>query len=196
MADDVSETKIQWWIKGPLPNIPPRWNGCPTQTFGVVRQNPEHELVLDSLKWGLLPAWAKDDKIAYNTFNARSEEMAGKPAFRSAWKAGRRCILPVQGFYEWKKLDDKGKEKQPYLISRADKEQMGLAGLWESRKGEGDEIQRTFTGISAPWEPPKDPNLVIDTMQNSLDASLSILLTYVLRAVQQPSLAIGAAALK
>ena len=150
MAEDVSETKIQFWLRtDKLPNVPPRWNGCPNQDYAVIRRNPDDkEASLDALRWGLVPSWAKDDKIAYKTINARAETVQTTPAFRGAWKAGRRCIIPVEGFYEWKKLDEKGKEKQPYLITRADKKLMALAGLWESRKGEGSEVQRTFTIIT------------------------------------------------
>ncbi len=63
------------------------------------------------LHWGLIPSWAKDTKIAGSTINARSETIAEKPAFRSAFKR-RRCLVLMDGFYEWKKV---GKTKQPYL---------------------------------------------------------------------------------
>jgi putative SOS response-associated peptidase YedK len=62
------------------------------------------------MRWGLLPHWAKDEKISYSTFNARAEDFTTKPAFRNAW----------DGFYGSKKLDPKGKEKQPYAIVMAD----------------------------------------------------------------------------
>ena len=87
-------------------------------------------------------------KIGYSTFNARSEELAGKPSFRAAWKASRRCIVPLTGFYEWKKLDEKGKDKQPYLVTLKDGASMGLAGLWEERKQDGKEVMRSFTIVT------------------------------------------------
>jgi putative SOS response-associated peptidase YedK len=95
------------------------------------------------MRWGLLPHWAKDEKIAYSTFNARAEEFTGKPAFRDAWKRGQRCLVVTDGFYEWKKLDPQGKEKQPYAIAMADDGQMVMAGLWAKWKDpkSGDEIQ-------------------------------------------------------
>jgi putative SOS response-associated peptidase YedK len=95
------------------------------------------------MRWGLLPHWAKDEKIAYSTFNARAEEFTAKPAFRDAWKRGQRCLVVTDGFYEWKKLDPKGKEKQPYAISMADDGPMVMAGLWAKWKDpkSGDEIQ-------------------------------------------------------
>ena len=100
------------------------------------------------MKWGLVPAWAKDEKVAYSTFNARSEELAGKPSFRAAWKAGRRGIIPLTGFYEWKKLDAKGKDKQPYLITRTDGALMAVATLWEAKKFDGGDMLRTFTIVT------------------------------------------------
>ena len=72
------------------------------------------------MRWGLLPHWAKDEKLSYSTFNARSEEFTNKPAFRDAWKRGQRCLVVTDGFYEWKKIDPKGKKKQPYAIAMAD----------------------------------------------------------------------------
>jgi putative SOS response-associated peptidase YedK len=80
---------------------------------------------------------------AYSTFNARAEEFMAKPAFRDAWKRGQRCLVVTDGFYEWKKLDEKGKDKQPYAIAMADVGQMVMAGLWAKWKDpkSGDEIQ-------------------------------------------------------
>jgi putative SOS response-associated peptidase YedK len=76
------------------------------------------------MKWGLIPHWAKDDKLQFSTFNARAEEFTTKPAFRDAWKRGQRCLVVTNGFYEWEKLDVKGKLKQPYAIAMADDAQM------------------------------------------------------------------------
>jgi putative SOS response-associated peptidase YedK len=65
------------------------------------------------MKWGLIPHWAKDDKLQYSTFNERAEEFTTKPAFRASWKRGQRCLVVTDGFYEWKKLGANGKLKQP-----------------------------------------------------------------------------------
>ena len=98
----------------------------------VAIRSVDGERVPKMMKWGLLPHWAKDDKLAYSTFNARSEEFTTKPAFRDAWKRGQRCLVVTDGFYEWKKLDPKGKQKQPYAIAMADGSQMVMAGLWST----------------------------------------------------------------
>lgn len=101
-----------------------RYNVAPSQNIPVVRaEQGEHKLV--QMKWGFLPSWAKDTKLAQ--INARSETAAEKPMFRSAMKT-RRCLIPADGFYEWKRI---GKAKQPYLFHRPDQQPFALAGIWE-----------------------------------------------------------------
>lgn len=104
----------------------PRYNLAPGAKVLALRLDQPVSL----LKWGLLPTWAKDPKIAYSLSNARSETISEKPSFRSAFRS-RRCLIPIDGFYEWKK---EGKQKKPYFIHRADEEVFYLAGLWESWK--------------------------------------------------------------
>ncbi|MBL8189223.1 MAG: SOS response-associated peptidase [Acidobacteria bacterium] len=112
----------------------PRYNIAPQQMILAVNQ--ERELV--QLKWGLIPSWAKDAKIANNLINARAETLQEKPSFRTAL-AKRRCLIPADGWYEWKKEAD---GKQPYFFHRRDDGLFSFAGLWESWKSpEGDTIQ-------------------------------------------------------
>jgi putative SOS response-associated peptidase YedK len=84
-----------------LDNYPRRWNGAPSQEFLIIRQNPKTgERSLDLLKWGLIPYWNEEPKGARKPINAKSETVARLPTFREAY-AKRRCIPPVDGFYEW-----------------------------------------------------------------------------------------------
>ncbi len=83
------------------------------------------------LRWGLVPQWAKDPKMGFKMFNARSETVAEKPAFKTAFKR-RRCLIPATRFYEWKK-EDAG--KVPYALGMADNSPFAMAGLWESWQG-------------------------------------------------------------
>jgi putative SOS response-associated peptidase YedK len=131
---------------GAIPNARPRYNVAPTDGVLAVRFYPEtHERMLSMLRWGLIPFWSKDAKIGYSTINARAETVADKPAFREAFKA-RRCIIPADGFYEWKKLD--AKRKQPYAITMKDRGLFGFAGLWERWKDRtSGEIVRSCTII-------------------------------------------------
>ena len=107
-------------------DIPARFNIAPTQTVLVVLDESPKELT--PVKWGLIPSWARDKKIASSLINARSETVSTKPAFRTAFKK-RRCLVPADGFFEWKKV---GAAKQPYNIGLKGDEPFAFAGLWET----------------------------------------------------------------
>ena len=115
------------------PNLAPRHNIAPTQLVAAVRSGEEGARHLAVLHWGLVPFWAKDSSIGARMINARGESVAEKPAFRAAFRH-RRCLIPANGFYEWKKAPDGG--KQPYLIRRPSGEPFAFAGLWESWEDE------------------------------------------------------------
>lgn len=121
-------------------NYTPRYNIAPTQEVLAVRRRADssarRELV--PLRWGLIPTWAKDEKIAYSTINARSETVAEKPAFRTAFKK-RRCLIVADGYYEWKVTGPKS--KQPYRIHLPDDQPFGMAGLWEHWERDGKTIE-------------------------------------------------------
>jgi putative SOS response-associated peptidase YedK len=110
----------------------PNYNTAPTSDVFVVYEDGDTRR-LDSFHWGLVPAWAKDLSVGNRMINARAETVATKPAFRRAF-AKRRCIVPVDGFYEWKAVPGQ-KRKQPYFIHRPDGEPYAFAGLWEQWKG-------------------------------------------------------------
>jgi putative SOS response-associated peptidase YedK len=114
-----------------LPNCPPGYNCAPTQSLPVVRRGtPGRELVL--MRWGLVPAWSRGpEQLKASTINARAETVAEKPAFRAAFRA-RRCLVPADGFYEWK---TEGKRKRPYRFTLKDGRPFALAGLWERWRG-------------------------------------------------------------
>ena len=131
-----------------LSNIPRRYNGAPSQELLVIRQNHETgERSLDLLKWGLVPSWSGDPKGGPKPINAMAETVRSKPMFRDAYRK-RRCIVPVEGFFEWQAT--KG-GKQPYAIAMKNGAPFGLAGLWENWKipASGDWV-RTFTIITVP----------------------------------------------
>lgn len=110
-------------------DILPSYNVAPQSFQPVIRLNGdtgEREFV--QMRWGLVPFWSRDAKIAYSTINAKCETCATSPAFREALKR-RRCLVPADGFYEWQKLD--AKDKQPYAIGLKDGAPLAFAGLWE-----------------------------------------------------------------
>jgi hypothetical protein len=106
LSSDYSEIKIRLKFapNSVAPNVAPDWNKPPTAPMLVAIRSVNGERVPKMMKWGLIPHWAKDDKLQFSTFNARAEEFTTKPAFRDAWKRGQRCLVVTDGFYEWKKL--------------------------------------------------------------------------------------------
>ena len=129
-----------------MPWFAPTYNAAPQSVQPVVRLNRDsgqREVAL--LRWGLVPFWAKDAKLAYTTINARAEEVAAKPAFREALKK-RRCLVPADAFYEWQKLD--AKTRRPHAIALRSGEPYAFAGLWERwQPREGSPLE-TFTIIT------------------------------------------------
>jgi putative SOS response-associated peptidase YedK len=122
-ADLVEELGVE-----PKGELAPRYNIAPTQNLPVVRATREgggRELAV--MRWGLIPSWAKDEKIGNKLINARSETAAEKPSFRSAMKS-RRCLILADGFFEWAKIEG---AKQPHYIHLKDHKPFVFAGLWE-----------------------------------------------------------------
>ena len=113
-------------------DLTPRYNVAPTQTAPIIHGR-DGERRASMMRWGLVPFWATDMSIGNRMINARSEEASVKPAFRAAFKS-RRCIVPVSGFYEWKKLGE-GLRKQPYYLRPPGGGIFAFAGLWESWRG-------------------------------------------------------------
>ncbi|MAX20524.1 MAG: hypothetical protein CL709_11940 [Chloroflexi bacterium] len=107
----------------------PSFNIAPTQEVLTVT-NDGSENRPELMRWGLVPSWAKDPKIGNRMINARSETLAEKPSFRTAFKR-RRCLIPADGFYEWKR---EGKAKKPMLITANPGGLFAFAGLWETWK--------------------------------------------------------------
>ena len=115
--------------------LAPSWNVAPTDpVYAVVerrsKDDDEVRRQLRSLRWGLVPSWAKDAKIGARLINARAESVADKPAFRRAL-AARRCLLPADGYYEWLKVPGQRGGKQPFFIRRRDDTPVVFAGLYE-----------------------------------------------------------------
>jgi putative SOS response-associated peptidase YedK len=121
-----------------------RYNVAPTDEGLVVVQREDRRAVT-AYRWGLVPHWSTDAKSASRMFNARAETITASPAFREAFKR-RRCIVPVDSFYEWKR---EGTVRQPYRVTRADGLPLALAGLWSGwRDPETEEVRRTFTIVT------------------------------------------------
>ncbi len=130
------------------------YNVAPTQDVLAVVERPEGERRVEAFHWGLIPSWAKDKKIASRMINARAETLGEKPAFRGLF-AKKRCIIPMDGFYEWQPgspdgpVDAKGKpRKQPMFIHRTDDELLAVAGLWSAWKDPDDPDERWLHSLT------------------------------------------------
>ena len=148
-------------------NYPPRWNAAPSQELLVIRRNHQTgEVSLDPLRWGLIPHRCQDPKGGRKPINAKFETVDKLPTFREAYRR-RRCILPVDGFYEWRAI--KGQSaKQPYAIAMKDGKPFGLGGLWENwKEPTSGEWIRTFAIITT------DANELVAQIHNRMPLILA-----------------------
>ena len=132
----MSEVRLAW-------NPKPRFNIAPTQSVPVILNESPDELT--ELYWGLVPFWAKDMKIGSSLINARAETVATKPAFRDAYKR-RHCLVPADGFYEWK---HEGKLKIPHRVVLKSREPFAFAGIWDKWKSPDGREVMSFSIITS-----------------------------------------------
>jgi putative SOS response-associated peptidase YedK len=154
-ATPPDQVAAYFGTEAPEALLEPGYNVAPTNdVYAVLADGSTRHL--DAFHWGLVPTWAKDPKIGSKMINARAETLAEKNAYKAAFKR-RRCLIPADGFYEWRKhpTEAKGK-KQPFFIHRPDGEPYAFAGLWEVWRGpdKDQEPLRSCTIITtAPNEP-------------------------------------------
>jgi putative SOS response-associated peptidase YedK len=148
----------------------PSWNVAPTSEVLAVAARREGGRRLGTFKWGLVPSWAQDPSIGTRMINLRAETVSEKPSFKRTL-AKHRCIIPVDGFYEWKAMG-KGRKKQPFFIRSRDGTVLALAGLWEAWKETGttgdsdDEWLRTCTIITT------TPNKLLEPIHDRMPVVL------------------------
>jgi putative SOS response-associated peptidase YedK len=143
LPDDVSKIELDLEIDwDEIAGYRPCWNAAPTSKLPIiVSLNGKRTLTM--MRWGLIPSWAKDIKIGASAFNARAESIDARPVFRPAWKAGRRCLVIADGYYEWRAAD-----KQPFAVALGNRGLMTFAGLWDAwRNSDGGTI-KSFTIIT------------------------------------------------
>lgn len=132
-------------LRTPADDPPATYNRAPTQTAWVIGADEGGGGLAFPARWGLLPPWAKDTRLAYRTINARLETVATSAAFRGAWKA-RRALVPSSGYYEWMRLEDRS--KQPFFIRLRDAPVMFYAGLWERRRDDAGNELMTYSVLT------------------------------------------------
>lgn len=122
----------------------PNHNAAPGELLPIA-QMVDARVTLAAAKWGLVPPWAKDEKIGFKAINARAETCTSSPMFRSAYRERRRCLVPASGFYEWQKHPS---GKQPYFITSGDGSLLAFAGLWERWRRPSGETLLSYTVIT------------------------------------------------
>jgi putative SOS response-associated peptidase YedK len=141
----------------------PRYNIAPTQQIPTIRQNPKEPVrQISTMRWGLIPSWAHDPSAAAKMINARSETAATKPAFRDPLKF-RRCLIPADGFYEWKRT---GAAKQPYCFEMNAGALFAFAGLWDGWKNAEEQWIKTCSILTT------TPNVVTSAIHDRMPVIL------------------------
>lgn len=137
----------------------PNYNCAPSQKLPVITNSQPHSL--SYFRWGLIPFWAKDPKFGYRNINARSETISSKPSFKNAFKK-RRCLIPANGFYEWRKDEN----KTPFRIFLHDEKLFAIAGIWEAWKDAENKIINSFSIITT------EPNSLCRDIHNRMPVIL------------------------
>ncbi len=137
----------------------PRYNIAPTQPVLIVRKEEgKKSRHFTTMRWGLIPSWAKDMSIGNRTLNARSETVTTTPAFRESILT-KRCLIPADGFYEWQKM---GSVKQPYCFEVGEREVFAFAGLWNEWRSPDGEIIESCTILTT------SPNSLVEDLHNRM----------------------------
>lgn len=184
-----SERKIiteEFYVQEFLDDVFISYNVAPGQNAGVITNDGKNRYAL--IRWGLVPSWADDIQIGYKMINARAETVSQKPSFRSAFSK-RRCLIPADGFYEWKK---EGSFKVPFYIYNKSENPISLAGLWETWNDPEGNPLKTFTIITTEANdalkdihsrmpviiPPEKRSTWLDPEMSEKDRLLGLLIPY------------------
>ncbi len=145
----------------PTDELRPRYNIAPSQDIAAIANDAENQVRF--FRWGLIPFWAKDEKIGYRMINARAETLAEKPSFRTAYRK-QRCLILADGFYEWR---SNGCTKTPVYIQMESQEPFAFAGLWEVWSPPDKEPVYSCTIITTA------PNVLLEPIHNRMPVILS-----------------------
>jgi putative SOS response-associated peptidase YedK len=147
-----------------MPFFAATYNAAPQSMQPVVRLNRDSgQREFAQMRWGLVPSWAQDAKLGFNTILARSEDVTRKPAYREALKT-RRCLIPTDAFYEWQRINKK--TNSPFAFALRSGEPCALAGLWERWQPREGEALETFTILTT------DPNELMEPIHDRMPVIL------------------------
>jgi putative SOS response-associated peptidase YedK len=160
---EFSDIRVRWNLDRDLPNYTPRFNVAPETSpniLVIVRQKGVNECRL--MQWGLIPHWTADPSIGNRTINGRAETLMELPSFKLVVDR-RRCIIPADGFYEWRK---EGRGKVPMWVYLKSKKPFAFAGLWDVRRKPDGKRVESFTVITT------EPNELVRPVHNRLPVIL------------------------
>ncbi len=160
LTAEEEEVRERFNLELPINHYEKRYNIAPSQQILAIIHDGKNNRA-GHLKWGLVPAWAKDPAIGHKLINARGETLAEKPSFKHSFSS-RRCLIVANGFYEWKR---DGKEKIPMYITFKDNRLFAFAGLWETFQSEGSALH-TCTIITTP------PNELVEEVHDRMPVIL------------------------
>ena len=156
-----SKVKERYGIKGDVEDFDPRYNIAPSYDVPIIIVGKSGEKIVVKMKWGFIPRWSKDPKMAQ--INARAEGIEQKAFFRASFK-DRRCLVPANFFYEWLKLKE---DKIPYLIRPTDQDLFAFAGLYDVVKDAEGKPFVTFAIITT------EPNEIVAKIHNRMPVILT-----------------------
>lgn len=145
-----------------LEDFSPRYNVAPTQLMPVITSDSPDGF--SHFYWGITPEFAKNKPVSQKFINARAETIAEKASFKSAFQK-RRCLIPADGFYEWKQLGKKSKSPHRFII--AGDKAFAFAGLWEEYENEKGEIKHTFLILTT------EPNDIVSSIHDRMPVILT-----------------------
>lgn len=174
----ASETVRSLFDVEEVPELEPRFNAAPTQVLPIVIEERDGTRGVHLMRWGFVPYWAKDEMIGKNLINAKSESIFEKPAFRNS-AAMRRCLVPADGFFEWKEVPVESvslfaelpdapvkTRKQPYHITLSNGEPFAMAGLYDRWEQPDGERMESFTILTCP------PNALVAELHDRMPVIL------------------------
>ncbi|NMB43555.1 MAG: SOS response-associated peptidase [Clostridiales bacterium] len=163
-AVDVREIYIKYGLGDLVPYLEPSYNVAPSHEIpAITNTSNSKDKRITMLKWGLIPSWAKDQSMAYKMINARAETVDERPSFRNLLKS-KRCLIPADGFYEWKREE---KNKIPYRFILRSGQVFAFAGLWDSWFNPNGDLINTFTIITT------TPNSLLEPVHNRMPVILT-----------------------
>jgi putative SOS response-associated peptidase YedK len=156
----MDELYDRFQVDGKL-DLKPNYNVAPTQTMPVVVRESPNSFKL--MKWGLIPSWSKEPKVSFSNINARAENLMESRVYKRPFYTSR-CLVPANGYYEWKRLSEK--EKQPYMIHFKHNETFAFAGIYDTWVGENGEQVQSYAIITC------QPNKVSGEIHNRMPVIL------------------------